>query len=183
VRRVRARKPKVKTGCKTCKIRRVKCDEDKPTCYRCRKFGIACDGYGDPLPSSKESKSTLLLPRTAPGLSFYTPSSRVKFDSQEEYQYFLHFCDQVTLDLSGSMPETMWSKVIPRAINSEPALRNLTIAVSAIHKARQSSSAVSHSQFAVRTLSPYTNIWGSRELILDMSRRQSMARLFEEYRS
>lgn len=152
MRRVRAKKPKVKSGCKTCKIRRVKCDEGKPTCYRCKKFGIACDGYGDPLPLSRAAKPALLLPRNVPGSSFYTPSATVKFDNQEEYQYFLYFREQVTLDLSGSMPETMWNKVIPRAIDSEPALRNLTIAVSAIHKARQSFSAASHSQFAVRTL-------------------------------
>jgi hypothetical protein len=36
----RARKPKVKTGCITCKIRRVKCDETKPECRRCIKFGM-----------------------------------------------------------------------------------------------------------------------------------------------
>lgn len=29
-RRTRARRPKVKTGCSVCKIRRVKCDETKP---------------------------------------------------------------------------------------------------------------------------------------------------------
>jgi hypothetical protein len=36
----RAGKPKVKTGCVTCKIRRVKCGEEKPECQRCIKFGI-----------------------------------------------------------------------------------------------------------------------------------------------
>ncbi|PVH71821.1 hypothetical protein DL98DRAFT_520866 [Cadophora sp. DSE1049] len=37
--------PKVSTGCKTCKKRHVKCDEGKPFCQRCQKYGFVCDGY------------------------------------------------------------------------------------------------------------------------------------------
>ncbi|KAF5565899.1 transcriptional regulatory moc3 [Fusarium napiforme] len=36
---------KGKTGCITCRIRRVKCDEDKPSCHRCASTGRNCDGY------------------------------------------------------------------------------------------------------------------------------------------
>nr|RBQ98630.1 hypothetical protein FVER53263_20009 [Fusarium verticillioides] len=36
---------KRKTGCITCRIRRVKCDEDKPSCNRCVSTGRKCDGY------------------------------------------------------------------------------------------------------------------------------------------
>ncbi|QKX63254.1 uncharacterized protein TRUGW13939_10423 [Talaromyces rugulosus] len=38
--------PKVKSGCRTCKIRKVKCDEGKPSCYRCSSSSRVCDGYG-----------------------------------------------------------------------------------------------------------------------------------------
>lgn len=34
---------KSRTGCRTCKGRRVKCDETKPQCRRCQTYGIACD--------------------------------------------------------------------------------------------------------------------------------------------
>ncbi|KAH7082506.1 fungal Zn binuclear cluster domain-containing protein [Paraphoma chrysanthemicola] len=34
------------TGCWTCRSRRVKCDEETPSCRRCRQMGIACEGYG-----------------------------------------------------------------------------------------------------------------------------------------
>lgn len=46
--RKRASKPKVRTGCTTCKIRRVKCDETKPNCKRCTSTGRKCDGYEFP---------------------------------------------------------------------------------------------------------------------------------------
>ncbi|KAH7151453.1 hypothetical protein DER46DRAFT_665445 [Fusarium sp. MPI-SDFR-AT-0072] len=36
---------KGKTGCITCRIRRVKCDEEMPNCYRCTSTGRKCDGY------------------------------------------------------------------------------------------------------------------------------------------
>lgn len=34
------------TGCWTCRLRRKKCDESKPSCHRCEKLSISCDGYG-----------------------------------------------------------------------------------------------------------------------------------------
>ena len=62
--RIRKLAPKVRTGCKTCKRRRVKCDEKKPICVRCDKLGLTCEGYEVPKPwlfeptsSSSESPS------------------------------------------------------------------------------------------------------------------------------
>ncbi|KAH6974738.1 hypothetical protein EDB80DRAFT_313943 [Ilyonectria destructans] len=43
--RARAKAPRVRTGCKTCKIRHLKCDEGKPHCRRCEKDSHVCDGY------------------------------------------------------------------------------------------------------------------------------------------
>ncbi|KAH8898002.1 hypothetical protein GQ53DRAFT_712517 [Thozetella sp. PMI_491] len=40
--------PKVKTGCATCRIRKVKCDESKPSCRKCVDSGRTCDGYESP---------------------------------------------------------------------------------------------------------------------------------------
>ena len=42
------RKTRVKTGCRSCRVRRVKCDERKPTCERCEKANIVCNGYEAP---------------------------------------------------------------------------------------------------------------------------------------
>ncbi|KAK2592806.1 hypothetical protein QQS21_009510 [Conoideocrella luteorostrata] len=39
---------KVKTGCATCRIRKVKCDEKKPFCQKCVNTGRTCDGYESP---------------------------------------------------------------------------------------------------------------------------------------
>ncbi|KAF1948060.1 hypothetical protein EJ02DRAFT_364702 [Clathrospora elynae] len=34
-------------GCSTCRRRRVKCDETRPTCQRCQRLGLVCDGPKD----------------------------------------------------------------------------------------------------------------------------------------
>ncbi|EED16935.1 conserved hypothetical protein [Talaromyces stipitatus ATCC 10500] len=36
-------KQRVRSGCKTCRVRRVKCDETKPRCRNCLRKGLACD--------------------------------------------------------------------------------------------------------------------------------------------
>lgn len=46
--RKRAGKPKVKTGCAVCKIRRVKCGEERPECKRCVKFGMFARSFEMP---------------------------------------------------------------------------------------------------------------------------------------
>ncbi len=40
--------PKTRSGCKTCKIRKKKCDEKRPSCSRCVKDKFPCDGYEPP---------------------------------------------------------------------------------------------------------------------------------------
>jgi hypothetical protein len=39
---------KSRGGCKNCKVRRVKCDETRPTCIRCANGGRVCEGYDVP---------------------------------------------------------------------------------------------------------------------------------------
>lgn len=53
---------KVRSGCATCKQRRVKCDEGRPTCLRCRASGKECLGYGTiPKPSVLDPSRTKTL--------------------------------------------------------------------------------------------------------------------------
>ncbi|KAK8137300.1 Sterol uptake control protein 2 [Apiospora sp. TS-2023a] len=51
--------PKTRTGCKTCKTRKVKCDEKRPSCGNCTKYNTVCEFLtsekkgipGSPLPA------------------------------------------------------------------------------------------------------------------------------------
>lgn len=42
------KKKRVRTGCLTCRQRRVKCDEGKPFCDRCKSANVSCSGYQTP---------------------------------------------------------------------------------------------------------------------------------------
>ncbi|KAL2799381.1 hypothetical protein BJX66DRAFT_259619 [Aspergillus keveii] len=44
----RSRSSRSRNGCITCRIRRVKCDEERPHCQRCQSTGRKCDGYVPP---------------------------------------------------------------------------------------------------------------------------------------
>lgn len=63
VKRTRAKGPKVKTGCGTCKIRHLKCDEGKPACRRCTNDDRKCDGYNQPMVrKSRTTKTFQMIP-------------------------------------------------------------------------------------------------------------------------
>ncbi|CAG9955358.1 unnamed protein product [Clonostachys rosea f. rosea IK726] len=60
----RVSKPKVRTGCITCKTRHVKCDERKPTCQRCTTAEITCQGYSDMISHPKPKFTTARISTT-----------------------------------------------------------------------------------------------------------------------
>lgn len=39
------KRTKTFTGCWTCRKRKIKCDEAKPSCLQCRDKGLTCEGY------------------------------------------------------------------------------------------------------------------------------------------
>jgi hypothetical protein len=41
---------RTKTGCRTCRRRKKKCDEAKPWCNNCRRGNFVCDGYTEEVP-------------------------------------------------------------------------------------------------------------------------------------
>ncbi|KAL2815311.1 hypothetical protein BJX63DRAFT_430829 [Aspergillus granulosus] len=53
------RRRRTRTGCLTCRARRVKCDEQKPTCKRCHAANLECAGY--------EQKRQVEIPRRKRG--------------------------------------------------------------------------------------------------------------------
>ncbi|KAK2602993.1 hypothetical protein N8I77_009484 [Diaporthe amygdali] len=61
--RTRRTHHKSRHGCKNCKLRRIKCDETKPTCENCIKFRIPCSFNSNPSPPSDASPPAQDVPR------------------------------------------------------------------------------------------------------------------------
>ncbi|CAJ2505785.1 Uu.00g131790.m01.CDS01 [Anthostomella pinea] len=73
-RRIRSSKPKVKTGCYNCKMRRIKCDERRPECTQCIRSKKICTGYPPPpqqlstFDASKSNQAYKVPPRPHTGV-------------------------------------------------------------------------------------------------------------------
>ncbi|SCV52146.1 uncharacterized protein FFFS_10172 [Fusarium fujikuroi] len=68
--RCRTKKVKARTGCSTCKRRKVKCDEQLPGCKRCAKIGVECPGYHKPVKWSVKYERHLVNSSPTAGNSF-----------------------------------------------------------------------------------------------------------------
>ncbi|KAH7354671.1 hypothetical protein BKA65DRAFT_548761 [Rhexocercosporidium sp. MPI-PUGE-AT-0058] len=66
-----ARGPGISTGCRTCRRRRVKCDERQPGCARCERANYDCEGYNRDHRFIDENAKTKRLAKKSksPGLS------------------------------------------------------------------------------------------------------------------
>ncbi|RDW77508.1 hypothetical protein BP6252_05561 [Coleophoma cylindrospora] len=50
---------RARTGCQTCKRRKLKCDEGKPECRACLNRGIECEGYAQRIAFRNDTNSTV----------------------------------------------------------------------------------------------------------------------------
>ncbi|KAI1309181.1 hypothetical protein F5Y03DRAFT_74134 [Xylaria venustula] len=112
---------KVRTGCRTCKVRKVKCDEEKPFCKRCTTTGRKCDGYGPPPTSS--------------ALTWHRPRHLFPnvHDTSERrcLQYFIEVAAPV---LSGPLDPYFWTHLVLQFSQMEPAVRHSVVAVSSLYE-------------------------------------------------
>ncbi|KAE9367999.1 hypothetical protein N431DRAFT_561813 [Stipitochalara longipes BDJ] len=126
--------PKVKTGCLTCRIRHVKCDEAKPACKRCTATGRKCDGYVSPkvLPEKETQNNApkqLLPKRIHAGLS-----SRPVTANDRDIRQFDFFRNQTAQQLSGNFDAAFWNCVLLQFGNSEPTVWHSIVAVGSLHE-------------------------------------------------
>src|ERR1700760_688238 len=95
------------------RIRRVKCDEEKPACRRCTSTGRTCDGYA--------SASVLTTPQQTPKQAALPVESR-------SIEFFL---DRVSPRISGLLEDdSLWKRMIIQL--NDPAIWNGVLAISEI---------------------------------------------------
>ncbi|KAF2688618.1 hypothetical protein K458DRAFT_331071 [Lentithecium fluviatile CBS 122367] len=128
--RVRTWRPKSTTGCLTCKIRRVKCDEAKPSCNRCSSTGRKCDGYASPPQPASFPMATSPVTSVSPS----HPLSCGRFASKEEGESFDFFMKYAVRDLCGFFNSPFWQRELLQATHYHPAIRHGVIAVGAMHR-------------------------------------------------
>ncbi|KAF2259051.1 hypothetical protein CC78DRAFT_476496 [Lojkania enalia] len=127
---------KVKSGCRTCKIRKVKCDEGRPACQRCISTGRPCDGYGIwggggnfygsrertiiPKKGCVDSKLVTCLPQFA--------------GSDDDMLYFEWIKFRAMKKIPGVFSLAFWHTLVLQASLSEEAVLHAVLALSCVHK-------------------------------------------------
>ncbi|KAF2024653.1 hypothetical protein EK21DRAFT_78252 [Setomelanomma holmii] len=122
---------KVKSGCLTCKARKVKCDELKPVCKRCLSTGRTCDGYGiwGGGGNGYEDRYCLLKTQTT---SVKAPAAA--HISLQESQQMNWFKDRMLRSVSGLFTPTLWTRLVMPAAWTEPAVYHAVLALSSAHQ-------------------------------------------------
>ncbi|KAH8900444.1 hypothetical protein GQ53DRAFT_128253 [Thozetella sp. PMI_491] len=114
---------RARTGCLTCKIRKIKCDEGKPYCTRCTSTGRKCDGYDPPRLPDSTVQPTLLPKGGFQSLNPLRDARALQF-----------FCEVAGPALAKPFNRRVWGSVVLQCSGSEPAARHSVIAISSLYE-------------------------------------------------
>lgn len=120
--------------------RRVKCDELKPKCLRCQKFGrgIRCE-YPTPKHQKQvptPSTSRILVPKPTAYHEIpiiHDVPSETMFSNEQEFRSFRMFSQETSRQLSGYFKSELWSRHVLQVSEYSPAVRHAVIAIGALN--------------------------------------------------
>ncbi|KAL5049326.1 hypothetical protein BDW71DRAFT_204591 [Aspergillus fruticulosus] len=126
--------PKVRTGCLTCKQRRVKCDEGKPACRNCERTGRRCEGYPRPAPAPTPAGDSSLQVQGRPQqITVYNLPFKVP-GSQADRQLLHFYTCEAAGGLSSFSAPTLWTKLILQRSHHQPVVRHALVTLSALYR-------------------------------------------------
>ena len=120
------------------RIRRVRCDETRPSCTPCTKTGRVCDFVNpqETISSARASKPPAtvkqrLLSSPKPCLIqpklHFPPTVSLSTHEGNHLEYFRLLC---TRSFSRYFENTLWDKTLLQIATSEPSIRNAVVALS-----------------------------------------------------
>ncbi|KAK7711281.1 hypothetical protein SLS64_005303 [Diaporthe eres] len=127
---------KVKTGCFTCKTRKVKCDETKPKCQRCTSTGRTCEGY-PALPTGQAAYSwadLLSRPNVGPIIARRNPSTIYYASNDMEARALDFFRAQVAPVFSQHSSKQFWNILVSQVGQQEPAVRHALVCIGTVYE-------------------------------------------------
>lgn len=113
MKKTRKSTPKLRRGCKTCKFRRLKCDEQKPSCLHSLRRGAGIRG-------GYTETTTIVRPAYRPLQPALLKNCHTgpRFQNEEEHRYFQIFRHQVSPNLGGAFAGIILS---PRLVKTSPS--------------------------------------------------------------
>ncbi|KAL2835482.1 hypothetical protein BJY01DRAFT_223643 [Aspergillus pseudoustus] len=129
--RQRAFAKRSRTGCRTCRVRHVKCDETPGACRGCTSNGWECDGYEiNRLPRPREVvKSPARILQHAPIESGFRWA--MTSDEKRCVSFFLH---RTIPSLTSYYDSSLWQRLVLQMCYNEPAVYHAVAALSAVNQ-------------------------------------------------
>ncbi|KAF3397889.1 hypothetical protein F1880_006132 [Penicillium rolfsii] len=128
---------KSKLGCHTCKIRRVRCGEEKPHCVRCTSTGRLCSYAATSQSTSTESNFNDFT-RPLSHLPTHVPISHAPWGEQaaawRERRAFEFYFHRASISLSGDLDLAFWRGCVLQTCRMEPAVWDAIISLSALYE-------------------------------------------------
>ena len=125
---------KIMTSDSVYRIRRVKCDEARPSCHRCVSTGRTCDGYGVWTGGEASRAPTTIGPK-----SCNIPRQPATFFalalSSEERSHFEFFRCRSSKKVQGIFSSYFWEALVFQVSTIEPAVLHAIIALSSVQVA------------------------------------------------
>ncbi|KAF6824762.1 C6 zinc finger domain protein [Colletotrichum musicola] len=121
----RSKNTKSRSGCITCKRRRVRCDEGKPSCLNCAKSKRTCEGY---VQKASAAEALKLTEKSNPLLAKPNYESHMFTNQLEKdhFDYWMAFTKEFSL-----FPTDLTSQLLPQIAREEPAIRHAAFAIGA----------------------------------------------------
>ncbi|KAL2836709.1 hypothetical protein BJX68DRAFT_250474 [Aspergillus pseudodeflectus] len=146
-RKMRASRPKVRTGCATCKSRHKKCDEGQPSCLMCIRAGRACE-YRETVdrrrrhargvdlggqiaggtPAANYHHHSGLIPAPA----VFAAAGQSSLDV-EERQYLDFFRKATAAQCAGYFYDEFWQRLVHQVSEEQPAVCHAVIALGSLN--------------------------------------------------
>ncbi|KAK3305593.1 uncharacterized protein B0T15DRAFT_567482 [Chaetomium strumarium] len=128
---------KSRTGCRTCKRRRIKCDESRPSCRNCEKHAVACDFASSDSASASPAVPSPQGPLPASqlqGSCSIAPSCDINLlDLELMHNFTTYTCTTIIGDQG--VRQLLRTAAVHMAVDCEYLMRSI-LAVSALHLSR-----------------------------------------------
>ncbi|RAL16152.1 Zn(II)2Cys6 transcription factor domain-containing protein, partial [Aspergillus homomorphus CBS 101889] len=124
-----------RTGCRTCRARRVKCDENPGQCRNCTTTGRSCEGY-DPAPLPRSTTS-----QRRQAIAFHLPpivtTKNPYLTTADERRCFEFFQSRTIPDILGAFDSPLWHQLVLQMARLDPAVCHAAMALAAAHQESQ----------------------------------------------
>lgn len=144
---------RAKTGCFSCRKRRVKCDEAKPECQRCKSANVHCEGY----PAKKILCVNVPEKMLERRMSAYSAGpldvgNDARLNAGNVALPFYHqFITQTVYAISGGTRQQFWREDVAKMTWSTDYVYHAMISLAAMHKTFNDASRGRPSPAALRT--------------------------------